>query len=184
MEERTTATLEKIQEAALAEFLDKGFHRGLLRLLLQQGGPVQRPGGAPCRCPYGQVHGGPDLLCRAARGAAAIPHGGGIRDLFGLDGGLHLSAPGAGKAAPHPLRGHQLRALRPQHGGGGGRIHPPIHGFSAAWERTFPSWTNPYVTSSPAGCSMVSSRLWSTICPGSRPCGMWINSAISTLPDG
>ena len=25
MEERTTATLEKIQEAALAEFLDKGF---------------------------------------------------------------------------------------------------------------------------------------------------------------
>ena len=41
--EETTATLEKIQEAALAEFLDKGFqsdYRGLLRLLLQQGGPV------------------------------------------------------------------------------------------------------------------------------------------------
>ena len=52
--EETTATLEKIQEAALVEFLDKDFrclpaadrkerrsdYRGLLRLLLQQGGPV------------------------------------------------------------------------------------------------------------------------------------------------
>ena len=66
MEEKSTATLEKIQEAALAEFLDKGFqgaslrqivknaggdHRGLLRLLLQQGGPVQRSGGAPAPPP-------------------------------------------------------------------------------------------------------------------------------------
>ena len=55
MEERTSATLEKIQEAALAEFLDKGFqgaslrqivknagsdHRGFLWLLLQQRGIV------------------------------------------------------------------------------------------------------------------------------------------------
>ena len=53
--EETTATLEKIQEAALAEFLDKGFQGAslrqivknagvttgaFLRLLLQQGGPV------------------------------------------------------------------------------------------------------------------------------------------------
>ena len=31
MEERTTATLEKIQESALAEFLDKGFQGTSLR---------------------------------------------------------------------------------------------------------------------------------------------------------
>ena len=38
MEERTTATLEKIQEAALAEFLDKGFQGASLRQIVKQAG--------------------------------------------------------------------------------------------------------------------------------------------------
>ena len=74
MEERTTATLEKIQEAALTEFLDKGFQGASLRQIVKNAGvttgafygyfsskeaPVQRPGGAPRRRPHGQIHGGP-----------------------------------------------------------------------------------------------------------------------------
>ena len=38
MEERTTATLEKIQKAALAEFLDKGFQGASLRQIVKNAG--------------------------------------------------------------------------------------------------------------------------------------------------
>ena len=38
MEERTSATLEKIQEAALAEFLDKGFQGASLRQIVKNAG--------------------------------------------------------------------------------------------------------------------------------------------------
>lgn len=38
MEERTTATLEKIQEAARAEFLDKGFQGASLRQIVKNAG--------------------------------------------------------------------------------------------------------------------------------------------------
>ena len=38
MEEKSTATLEKIQEAALAEFLDKGFQGASLRQIVKNAG--------------------------------------------------------------------------------------------------------------------------------------------------
>ena len=38
MEERSTATLEKIQQAALAEFLDKGFLGASLRQIVKNAG--------------------------------------------------------------------------------------------------------------------------------------------------
>ena len=38
MEERTSATLKKIQEATLAEFLDKGFHGASLRQIVKNAG--------------------------------------------------------------------------------------------------------------------------------------------------
>ena len=38
MEERTTATLEKIQEAVRAEFLDKGFQGTSLRQIVKNAG--------------------------------------------------------------------------------------------------------------------------------------------------
>ena len=81
MEERTTATLEKNQEAARAEFLDKGFQGTSLRQIVKNAGVTT---GAfygyfsskealfnalvepPRHRPHGQVHGGPDHLCRAA----------------------------------------------------------------------------------------------------------------------
>lgn len=81
MEEKSNVTLKKIQEAAMAEFLDKGFQGaslrqivknagvttgGLLRLLLQQGGALCLHRGAARGRFDGAVHGGPDLLCRTA----------------------------------------------------------------------------------------------------------------------
>lgn len=62
MEENSATTLEKIQEAALAEFLKKG----LLRLLLQQGGPVHRHRRASRFYAHESFYGGPDHLCRTA----------------------------------------------------------------------------------------------------------------------
>ena len=38
MEEKSTATLEKIQEAALAEFLEKGFQGASLRQIVKNAG--------------------------------------------------------------------------------------------------------------------------------------------------
>ena len=76
MDENTLSTLERIQQAALDEFSEKGFwrfpapdrkkrrrdYRGLLRLLFQQGSPVRFHCRTPCRRPYGQVYGSPDFL--------------------------------------------------------------------------------------------------------------------------
>ena len=71
MEEKSTATVEKIEQAALGEFLDKGFLGASLRQIVKNAGVTT---GAfygyfsskealfnalvepPCRCPYGQVH--------------------------------------------------------------------------------------------------------------------------------
>ena len=58
MEETSVTTLEKIQEAAMAEFLDKGFQGASLRQIVKNAGVTT---GA-----HGEVHGGPDLLRRAA----------------------------------------------------------------------------------------------------------------------
>lgn len=38
MEEKSTATLEKIQEAAMSEFLDKGFQGASLRQIVKNAG--------------------------------------------------------------------------------------------------------------------------------------------------
>ena len=81
MEEKSNATLEKIHEAAMAEFLDKGFqgaslrqivkkcrgnHWCVLRLFLQQGGALCLHRGATRGRFDGAVHGGADFLFRTA----------------------------------------------------------------------------------------------------------------------
>ena len=123
MEERTTATLEKIQEAALAEFLDKGFQGASLRQIVKNAGVTT---GAF----YGYFSSKEALFnalvephaaalmgkfMEAQTSFAELPEeqqpdhmGGGIPRLRPLDGGLYLPAPPAGEAAPHPCRGHQL----------------------------------------------------------------------------
>ena len=84
MEENTPTTLERIQEAAMTEFLDKGFLGASLRQIVKNAGvttgafygyfsskealfnALVEPH-AYCRTPRqgtdGPVHGGPDLLC-------------------------------------------------------------------------------------------------------------------------
>ena len=128
MEEKMSATLESIQQAAMQEFLDKGFQGASLRQIVKNAGVTT---GAF----YGYFSSKEALFnalvephaaalmgkfMEAQTSFAELPEeqqpehmGGGIRQLPPLDGGLHLPAPGAGKAAPHPRRGHQLRALRP-----------------------------------------------------------------------
>ena len=77
----------------MAEFLDKGFQGASLRQIVKNAGvttgafygyfsskealfaSIVEPHAAALD---GQVHGGPDLLCRTARGAAAGAHGGGV----------------------------------------------------------------------------------------------------------
>ena len=88
------ATMERIQQAALEEFSEKGFLGASLRqivknagvttgafygLFFQQGGAVCLPGGTPCRRAHGQVHGSPDQLCRSGRGRTAEAHGRSLR---------------------------------------------------------------------------------------------------------
>ena len=122
MEEKSNVTLEKIQEAAMSEFLDKGFQgaspadrkkcRGnywcVLRLFLQQGGALCLHRGATRGRFDGAVHGGADFLFRTARAGAAGAHGAGVQPVRELDGGLYLRPPGAGEAAAVQGRGHQL----------------------------------------------------------------------------
>lgn len=94
MEERSTATLEKIQQAALAEFLDKGFLGASLRQIVKNAGvttgafygyfsskealfnSIVEP---HARGPHGPLYGSTDYLCRAAGKGAVGAHGPGVR---------------------------------------------------------------------------------------------------------
>ena len=89
MEERSTATLEKIQQAALAEFLDKGFLGASLRQIVKNAGVTT---GAfygyfsskealfnAIVEPHGPLYGSTDYLCRTAGKGAAGAHGPGVR---------------------------------------------------------------------------------------------------------
>ena len=78
MEETTATTLEKIQDAAMEEFLDKGFLGASLRQIVKNAGvttgafygyfsskealfaSIVEP---HAKALMGPVHGGPDLLC-------------------------------------------------------------------------------------------------------------------------
>ena len=81
MEEKSNATLEKIHEAAMAEFLDKGFQGASLRQIVKNAGVTTGAfygyfsskgstlclhRGAARGCFDGAVHGGADFLFRTA----------------------------------------------------------------------------------------------------------------------
>ena len=123
MEEKSTVTLKKIQEAAMAEFLDKGFQGASLRQIVKNAGvttgafygyfsskeaPLCLHRGATCGRFDGAVHGGADFLFRTAGAGTAGAHGAGVQPVRELDGGLYLRPPGAGEAAAVQGRGHQL----------------------------------------------------------------------------
>ena len=198
MEEKISATLESIQQAAMQEFLDKGFQGASLRQIVKNAGVTTgafygyfsskealfnalvephaaalwasswRPRPPLPSCPRSSSH----------------PTWGWNPDLFGLDGGLHLSAPEPVKLLLTRSEGTSYEHF----------VHNMVEveveytlQYMEVLRRLgkdIPELDKSLCHIIASGCSMVSSRLWSTICPGSRPCGMWINSAISTLPDG
>ena len=81
MDEKTVSTLERIQQAALDEFSEKGFLGASLRQIVKNAGVTT-----------GAFYG---YFSRTAAGS----HGRRILGLRPLDGGLYLPAPGTGKAA-------------------------------------------------------------------------------------
>ena len=106
MEENTPTTLERIQEAAMTEFLDKGFLGASLRQIVKNAGVTT---GAF----YGYFSSKEALFAsivepHAKAGAAAGAYGDRILGLCPLDGGLHLPAPPGSEAAPVPGGGHRL----------------------------------------------------------------------------
>ena len=123
MEEKTTATLEKIQRAAMEEFTEKGFQGASLRQIVKQAGVTT---GAL----YGYFSSKEALFASIVEPHAAalmgrfmeaqttfaeMPEqeqpehmGAGVQPVRPLDGGLHLRPPGAGEAAAVQGRGHQL----------------------------------------------------------------------------
>ena len=123
MEENTPTTLERIQEAAMTEFLDKGFLGASLRQIVKNAGVTtgafygyfssKEALFASIVEPHAKALMG--RFMEAQTSFAELPEeqqpdhmGGGIQQLRPLDGGLHLPAPGAGETAPHSCGGHQL----------------------------------------------------------------------------
>ena len=123
MEEKSTATVEKIEQAALAEFLDKGFLGASLRQIVKNAGvttgafygyfsskealfnALVEPHAAALMGKFMEAQ---ITFAELPEEQQPAPHGGGIRDLSGLDGGLHLPAPGTRKTAVVPGGGYQL----------------------------------------------------------------------------
>lgn len=190
MEERSTATLEKIQQAALAEFLDKGFLGASLRQIVKNAGVTT---GAF----YGYFSSKEALF-----NSIVEPHAAALMGRFmeaqttfaelpekeqpehmGLESGrcvdwmvdyicAHrepvklLLCCAEGTSYEHFV--HNMVEVEVEYTQ---RYMEVLRRLA----RTSRCWTNPCAISLPAGCSMASLRSWFTICPGIRRCGMWIS---------
>ena len=199
MEEKSTATLESIQEAALTEFLNKGFLGASLRQIVKNAGVTT---GAF----YGYFSSKEALFASIVEPHAAALMGKfmeaqtAFAELPEEQQPNHMGVESSGCvhwmvdyicAHREPVK---LLLTRSE----GTSYEHFVHNMveveveytlstwrcSATWGRAFLCWTNPCATSSPAGCSTASLRSWFTICPGSRLCGTWISCGTSTPPDG
>ena len=143
MEENSATTLEKIQEAALAEFLKKGFLGASLRQIVKNAGVTT---GAF----YGYFSSKEALFASIVEPHAAALMGRfmeaqtSFAELPEEEQPEHMGEESSDcvdwmvdyicqhrepvKLLLVPGGGDQLRALCPQHGGGGGGVYPPIHG--------------------------------------------------------
>ena len=199
MEEKSTATLEKIQEAALSEFLDKGFLGASLRQIVKNAGVTT---GAF----YGYFSSKEALF-----NALVEPHAAALMGKFmeaqitfaelpeeqqpahmGVESGTYLDwmvnyicqhrepvklllCRAEGTSYEHFVHNmveieveytlQYMEVLR--------RLGKDIPMLDKSLCHIIASgMTNPCVISLRAGCSMGCLRSWSTICPGSRRCGM------------
>ena len=199
MEEKSTATLEKIQEAALGEFLDKGFLGASLRQIVKNAGVTT---GAF----YGYFSSKEALF-----NALVEPHAAALMGKFmeaqitfaelpeeqqpahmGVESGTYLDW-----MVDYICQHREPVKLLLCRAEGTSYEHFVHNMVEIEVEYTLqymevlrrlgkdiPCWTNPCVISLRAGCSMGCLRSWSTICPGSRRCGMWRSCGSSTPPDG
>lgn len=143
MEEKSNVTLKKIQEAAMAEFLDKGFQGASLRQIVKNAGVTT---GAF----YGYFSSKEALFASIVE-----PHAAALMGRF-MEAQTSFAELPEEQQPDHmgeessncvhwmvdyicqhrePVKllltraeGTSYEQLRPQHGGGGGRVHPPIHG--------------------------------------------------------
>ena len=173
MEERTTATLEKIQKAALAEFLDKGFQGASLRQIVKNAGVTT---GAF----YGYFSSKEALFNALVEPHAALSWGKFMEAQTSFAELPEEQQPEhMGVESSHCVHwmvdyicAHRERVKLLLTRSEGTSYEHFVHNMVEVeveytlqymevlrrLGKTFLCWTNPYVTSSPAGCSMVSSR--------------------------
>ena len=173
MEETTATTLEKIQEAAMDEFLDKGFLGASLRQIVKNAGVTT---GAF----YGYFSSKEALFASIVEPPAKALMGKFMEaqtsfaelpeeqqpDHMGEESSSYvhwmvnyicqhrepvklLLTRAEGTSYEHFV--HNMVEVEVEYTSSTWR-------YSAAWGGTFPCWTNPCATLSPAGCSMASSR--------------------------
>ncbi len=199
MEEKTTATLEKIQRAAMEEFTEKGFQGASLRQIVKQAGVTT-----------GALYG--YFSSKEALFASIVePHAAALMGRFMEAQTAFAEMPEQEQPEHMGLESSQcvhwmvdyicdhrepvkLLLCKAE----GTSYEHFVHNMvEVEVEYTLqylevlhrlghesPSWMPSCATSSPAGCSMASLRSSSTTCPRSRPCTMWISCGISTLPGG
>ena len=206
MEEKSTATLEKIQQAAMEEFSEKGFQGASLRQIVKQAGVTT---GAF----YGYFSSKEALFASIVEPHAAALMGRFMEaqttfaempekeqpEHMGLESSqcVHwmvdyicdhrepvklLLCKAEGTSYEHFV--HNMVEVEVEYTLQYLEVLSNTWRFCTVWGMNAPSWTPSCVTSSPAGCSTASLRSSSTICPRSRPCAMWISCGISTPPDG
>ena len=174
MEEKSTATLEKIQRAAIEEFSEKGFQGASLRQIVKQAGVTT---GAF----YGYFSSKEALFASIVE-----PHAAALMGRFMEAQTSFAELPEQEQPEHMGLESsqcvHWMVDYICDHREQVKLLLCKAEGTS--YEHFVPSWMHSCVTSSPAGCSTASSRSSSTICQRSRPCGMWTSCGIFTLPGG
>lgn len=199
MEEKSTATLEKIQRAAMEEFSEKGFQGASLRQIVKQAGVTT-----------GALYG--YFSSKEALFASIVePHAAALMGRFMEAQTSFAELPEQEQPEHMGLESSQcvhwmvdyicdhrepVKLLLCKAEGTSyehlsttwwrSKWNTPSNTwrFCTVWGMSPSSWMPSCATSSPAGCSMASLRSSSTTCPRSRPCTMWISCGISTLPGG
>ena len=199
MEEKSTATLEKIQQAAMDEFAQKGFLGASLRQIVKQAGVTT---GAF----YGYFSSKEALFASIVE-----PHAAALMGRF-MEAQVSFAEMPEEEQPEHMglessqcvhwmvdyICDHREQVKLLLCKAEGTSYEHFVHNMVeveveytlqylecyTVWGMTAPRWMNSYATSLPAECLTAFSRSLFTICPRSRPCDMWISCGIFTPPGG